>query len=126
MANFNKFIDWNIISLFSTIFVAYLLFYYSKLSEKMEDEAIELNNTKVCLCIKMDELKWKYLIKVDLCFDCDWLPKARRVVSSRIAAFAFRNHWEKSSSIFEINYKAIEACNGQKKALACIYGLGKK
>ena len=25
-------------------------------------------------------------IKVDLCFDCDWLPKARRVVSSRIAA----------------------------------------
>ena len=57
MANFNKFIDWNIISLFSTTFVAYLLFYYSKLSEKMEDEAIELNNTKVCLCIKMDELK---------------------------------------------------------------------
>ena len=57
MANFNKFIDWNIISLFSTIFVAYLLFYYSKLSEKMEDEVIELNNTKVCLCIKMDELK---------------------------------------------------------------------
>ena len=27
---------------------------------------------------------WKF--KVDLCFDCDWLPKEHRVVSSRIAA----------------------------------------
>ena len=33
-----------------------------------------------------DYLKPNYLTKADLCFDCDWLPKARLVVSSRIAA----------------------------------------
>ena len=31
-------------------------------------------------------LPWGCQFKVDLYFDCDWLPKARRVVSDRIAA----------------------------------------
>ena len=58
-------------------------------------------------CLFMYRQKFVNILvtKVDLCFDFSWLPKARRVVSSRIlSSVAFGNHSFGIPTIFEKNF----------------------